>query len=57
MRIALTTFIGFLLILCSCINETKKETSNAITNVKEINFYTPDSIRIFGDLYELDKKE
>ncbi|WP_340073945.1 hypothetical protein [Leptobacterium sp. I13] len=56
MKIVLLNFIGFLLILCSCKNEAKKETSNEVTNVKEISFYTSDSIQIFGDLYELDKK-
>ncbi len=57
MRILSITFIGFLFILGTCKKEIKKETSNQITNVKEISFYTPDSIKIFGDLYELDKKE
>lgn len=57
MRIALTTLIGISLFLCSCKDETKKKNSNEISDVQEVNFYTPDSIKIFGDLYELDKKE
>ncbi len=56
MRIISITVIGILLSLFSCKNGLKKKTSNEITNVKEISFYTPDSIKIFGDLYELDKK-
>lgn len=56
MRIASTTLIGILLLLCSCKEEMKKEISNKINEVQEISFYTPDSIKIFGDLYELDKK-
>ena len=57
MRIASTTLIGVLLFLCSCKDGMKKESSNELSNVREISFYTPDSIKIFGDLYELDKKE
>ncbi len=57
MRTVSTTFIGFLFILCSCKTESKKETPIVVTNGKEISFYTPDSIKIFGDLYELGKKE
>lgn len=69
MRIASIFFIGIFLLFCSCNNEVKKENSiensienstensTEISNVKEISFYTPDSIQIFGDLYELDKKE
>lgn len=52
MRILSITLVGIFLILCSC----KKETSNENSDVKEISFYTPDSILVFGDLYELDKK-
>ena len=57
MRIITITVIGILLFLSSCQKEEKKENSNEISTVKEISFYTPDSIKIFGDLYELDKKE
>jgi pimeloyl-ACP methyl ester carboxylesterase len=57
MKIASTNLIGILLILVSCQGEMKKEKSNEISNVQEISFYTPDSIKIFGDLYELNKKE
>ena len=35
----------------------KKNVSNENSNAREISFYTPDSIQIFGDLYELDKKQ
>ena len=57
MRIVSIAFIGIMFILCSCKNEIKKGTSYETNNVKEISFYTADSIKIFGDLYELDKKE
>lgn len=57
MKIVSTTLIGIFLFLCSCQDEMKKDSSNEINYVQEINFYTPDSIKIFGDLYELDKKE
>ncbi len=53
MRIVSTLFIGFLLLLCSFTSEISKEITN--TEGKEISFYTPDSIKIFGDLYEFDK--
>ncbi len=45
------------LLLSSCQNEIKKEKINSDKIDKEISFFTPDSIRIFGDLYELNKKE
>lgn len=57
MRIASTTIIGILLLFWSCKDETKTESANEINTSQEISFYTPDSIKIFGDLYELDKKE
>ncbi len=55
MRILSIAFIGVLLILGSCKTEQKKEISNEVTIAQEISFYTPDSIKIFGDLFELDK--
>ncbi|KAA3623999.1 MAG: hypothetical protein DWQ02_23740 [Bacteroidetes bacterium] len=57
MKVSSTILIGFILFLCSCQEEIKKDNSNENSNVQEISFYTPDSIKIFGDLYELDKKE
>ena len=57
MRPVSITFLGILFLLGSCKNEVKKGPTNETTLVKEISFYTPDSIQIFGDLYELDKKE
>ena len=64
MKIKSITLIGILLILSSCNHEIKKAppneirmaTTNKISAVKEISFYTPDGIQIFGDLYESDKK-
>jgi len=44
-----------MLILSSCKNEVQKQIVKEKDTVKEINFYTSDSIKIFGDLYELDK--
>jgi len=57
MKIATTILIGISFFLCSCKDGMKKESSGETGNIQEINFYTPDSIKIFGDLYELDKKE
>lgn len=57
MKFESITFIGVLLFLFSCQDEIKKDNSDEKNNAQEINFYTPDSIKIFGDLYELDKKE
>ncbi len=56
MRITSSIFIGFLLVNWACTGQTKKEASNALTSAKEISFHTSDSVKIFGDLYELDKK-
>ena len=49
--------ICLILIFSAC--QKKNEAVNNIKDnlAKEISFYTPDSIKIFGDLYELDKKE
>jgi len=48
--------IGITLLFSSCRYEIKKEKAIESNIVREISFYTPDSIKIFGDLYELDKK-
>jgi len=56
MKISSTILIGFILFLCSFQEERVKDHSNENNKAKEISFYTPDSIKIFGDLYELDKK-
>ena len=56
MKISSTILIGFILFLCSFQEARQKDSSNESYNVKEISFYTPDSIKIFGDLYEIDKK-
>ncbi|WP_420399780.1 hypothetical protein [Flagellimonas sp.] len=48
--------IGILLLLGSCKKEPKQEPISEPELSKEISFYTPDSIQIFGDLYELDKQ-
>ena len=57
MKILSTILVGFILFLYSCQEEMKKDSSYDNSSVQEISFYTPDSIKIFGDLYELDKKE
>lgn len=57
MRVLLTALIVLLLIFCGCKEETKKTISNEISDVQEISFYTPDSIKIIGDLFEQNKKE
>ena len=56
MRITSAVLIGSLLVLCSFTSEMGQENPSIIPEGKEIRFYTPDSIKIFGDLYELDKK-
>lgn len=56
MRIVAITFIGIILSISSCENDLKKDTSHQLQNGKEVSFYTPDSIQIYGDLYEIDKK-
>ncbi|WP_431121220.1 alpha/beta hydrolase [Flagellimonas flava] len=48
--------IGILLLLGSCKKEPKHEAVSEPELSQEISFYTPDSIQIFGDLYELDKQ-
>ncbi len=45
-----------IIILSACQDDVEKETSSGESNVEEISFYTEDSIKIFGDLYELDKQ-
>ena len=45
----------FLLIGISCQNAPKEEKAAYSKNPNEINFYTSDSIQIFGDLYQTDK--
>ena len=58
MRFTLIILIGTLLIFSSCTNDSPQEveTSNDVSNSTEVSFYTPDSIKIFGDLYESDKE-
>ncbi|MEM9649904.1 MAG: hypothetical protein AAF969_15605, partial [Bacteroidota bacterium] len=56
MRILSITIIGFALIVGSCKKEPKTEPEKESSQGREISFYTPDSIQIFGDLYELDKQ-
>lgn len=41
----------------SCQKKHEAIKTDNVGAVSEISFYTPDSIKIFGDLYELDKKE
>jgi len=47
---------GVALLTLSCQNQIKKEPSEPDNGVREISFYTPDSIKIFGDLHIVDKK-
>lgn len=46
--------IGIIILFFSC--QQKKVKAARANVVSEINFYTADSIKIVGDLYELDKK-
>lgn len=55
MKPTIIIFIAIVFML-SCKNEISKEQKNSSNTSREISFYTPDSIRIFGDLYELNKK-
>ena len=57
MKITYLIITVTLLLFCSCENKTETKGTNKINIVDEISFYTPDSIKIFGDLYELDKEE
>ncbi len=54
MKLRNLIFIAVVLLI-SCKNEIKKEKLNRDTVAREISFYTPDSIKIYGDLYELNK--
>ena len=48
--------ITAVVLLISCAKEIKTETSKKNSPATEISFYTPDSIQLFGDLYEVDKQ-
>ncbi|MCL6265852.1 alpha/beta hydrolase [Flagellimonas myxillae] len=48
--------VGALLLMGSCKKETQQEPETEPQLRREISFYTPDSIQIIGDLFELDKK-
>ncbi|MEM7105714.1 MAG: alpha/beta hydrolase [Bacteroidota bacterium] len=60
MKTTLTILIGILFFLSSCTEEPNHDSPNEDTpkenGVQEISFYTPDSIKIFGDLYVTDKQ-
>ena len=56
MRSAAIACIGVFSMLCSCQQEAKQATTQDTKKAREIRFQTPDSITIFGDLYELDKQ-
>ena len=45
-----------LLVACQSPEKVKDSATDKKEMPQEISFYTPDSIKIFGDLYELDKK-
>ncbi len=55
MRNILIATFGVLILCWSC-DKRKREIANETSLAKEVSFYTPDSIKIYGDLYELDKK-
>ncbi len=57
MKIIQTVFIALPLLFCACQDKIEKESATKSHNVKEINFYTPDSIKIFGDLYTVNKEQ
>ena len=51
-------FLAIAVILwASCTSEIKTEAPKENSPASEISFYTPDSIQIFGDLYEVDKQK
>jgi len=56
MKLSILSLIGLVLFLCSCDHDTQVDENESENIPKEISFYTPDSIQIIGDLYELDKK-
>ena len=55
MKIFYAAFFAMLLVLVSCQEQNIEEIEVETQADTEISFYTPDSIKIFGDLYELDK--
>jgi pimeloyl-ACP methyl ester carboxylesterase len=56
MKNILITAVGLIWVLISCQQNAKEEmTQDKVKASQEISFYTPDSIQIFGDLYETDK--
>ena len=56
MKKLLLLFVSLLFIMSSCKHNTKEEnTLFDKTTTKEISFLTNDSIKIFGDLYEINK--
>jgi len=56
MKLSMAVFLGILLVFSSCKKQARKLETKEDYIASEISFYTPDSIKIFGDLYELDKK-
>lgn len=57
MRNIILLSISLLAIFSSCQRKHKADKADLVNEVSEISFYTPDSVKIFGDLYELDKNE
>ena len=55
MSLRLWIILPIVAILCCCQNTKESKQPQTQEGPKEISFFTPDSIQIFGDLYELDK--
>ena len=57
MKNRLIIIFGLISVLIACQQNSKEvNKKDKSIRVKEITFYTSDSIRVFGDLYEIDKK-
>lgn len=52
----LTLMLGLTIAFMSCQTTSKKEAKAKLEHYKEIDFFTQDSIHVYGDLYEVDKK-
>jgi len=57
MKPMIIALIGMLFALYSCQEVQEEDNVKDRQSSKEISFYTSDSIKIFGDLYELDKEK
>ncbi len=55
MKNKLMVLLGGLLLLTACQNTPTEMVQTSVEETNEVNFYTSDSLQIFGELYEVDK--